>query len=158
MERLRCLRTASLLICAGVVTACGTVQALAEPPLVQGGDVTVQVHLSGTGPMQRQDEFSLAAQALSARPWPGLDRPLVLRRATIPIPPPPGAEVTLRFAVNADGYVTHSQLKRMGATMGLVPSASLGLAMLRVLPSWRFDPPLQEQQPVAYCCITLVFD
>jgi hypothetical protein len=158
MDRLRCLRTTSLLICGGVVSACGTAPVQAEPPLVQGGDVTVLVHLSGAGPMQRQDEFSLAAQALSARPWPGLDRPLVLRRATIPMPPPPGAEVTLRFAVNADGYVTHSQLKRMSATVGTVPPASLGLAMLRVLPSWRFDPPLQEHQPVAYCCITMVFD
>lgn len=139
-------------------TACGTSPALPEPPLLKGGDVTVQVHLSGAGPMQRQDEFREAAQALSAQPWPGLDRPPVLRRATIPMAPPPGTEVTLRFAVSADGYVTHSQLKHLSATVGAAPSASLGLAMLRALPSWRFDPPMQGQRPVGYCCVTLVVD
>jgi hypothetical protein len=140
------------------VTACSTAPVLAEPPLVKGGDVTVQVHLSGAGPMQRQDEFREAAQALSAQAWPGLDRPPVLRRATIPMAPPPGAEVTLRFAVSAEGYITHSQLKHLGATAGAAPPASLGLAMLRVLPSWRFDPPMQDQRPVGYCCVNLVFD
>jgi hypothetical protein len=158
LHRPRHLRFTSLLSCGWAATACGTAPVPAVPPMVQGGDVTVQVHLSGAGPLQRQDEFGRAAQALVAQAWPGLDRPPLLRRATIPLAPPPGAEVTLRFAISADGYIVHSQLKHLGATSGSAPPASLGMAMLRALPSWRFDPPRQDQRAVGYCCITLVFD
>jgi len=158
MDRLRLLRDTSLLICGGVATACGTAPVVPAVPLVQGGDVTMQIHLSGASPMQRQDEFGQSAKSLAAQAWPGLDRPPVLRRATIPMAPPAGTEVTLRFAVSADGYIIRPQLRHLRASVGTAPPASLGLAMMQVLPSWRFDPPLQDQHPVDYCCVTLVFD
>jgi hypothetical protein len=156
MRRVSALRHGVLLACASVLAGCGT--PTAQPPLVQGGDVVVRLHLSGVAPLQRQDEIEETARALAAEPWPGLDRPPRLRLATLPVAPPPGAMVTLRFGISAEGYVIHTQLKHLGAAVGGAPQASLGMTMLRGLPSWRFDPPMQNQQPVGYCCVLLVID
>lgn len=121
-------------------------------------DIEVRVHLSEGGPWARQDEFDHAAQALAAQLPPGLDGPLQLRRAQFPVAPPQGAEVTLRFGINTEGYLIQTQLKHLGSTMGVVPPASLGLMMMRSLPTWRFDPPMQGQRPVNFCCVSVTFD
>lgn len=153
----RPLQTTILLTTGWLMVGCAT--APQQPvAMVQGGDVEVHVHLSEVSPLRGKDEFHQAASALAARPLPGIDEPLLLRHAVIPMPPPQGTAVTLKFAVSAQGYVIHPQLKQLESQVGPPPPGSLGLAMLRVLTTWRFDPPRQEQQPVAFCCVTLVVD
>lgn len=140
-----------------VTASCATPDGVPQQVRVSQ-DIEVRVHLSEGGPWARQDEFDHAAQALAGQVPAGLDGPLQLRRAQFPVAPPQGAEVTLRFGINTEGYLIQTQLKHLGSTMGVVPPASLGLMMMRSLPTWRFDPPMKGQQPVNFCCVSVTFD
>ena len=140
-----------------MMASCATVDG-APQQVRAAADIEVRVHLSEGGPWARQDEFDHAAEALASHQPPGLDGPLRLRRAQFPVAPPQGAEVTLRFGINTEGYLIQTQLKHLGSTMGVVPPASLGLMMMRSLPTWRFDPPMKGQQPVNFCCVSVTFD
>lgn len=138
---------ASALFCA----ACSTSSRRADLPLVQGGDL--EVHLRNTPLLWRAD-IQRAADTLARQKPQGLDAPLRLALVVRP-----GvlvdSEISIRFAVDAQGQVADAQV--LGATMA-TGSESIAVATLNTLRMWRFDPPMHDGAATGYCCVRLTIE
>ncbi len=143
-------------LCAVAAVSCSSVPDAAPEPTVDGGVVQIRMRLTAVGPGWQQ-EFEKTRDELSAQSMRGLDRPLRLTFASIPITPPPGAEVTVRFAISSTGQLVKSRVMHTSGLSGSAGSDALA-SMVRSLPQWRFAPPMQAGKPIAYCCVQLTFD
>lgn len=149
-------RTFVVALCAAAAASCSSVPDAAPEPTVDGGVVQIRMRLTAVGPGWQQ-EFEKTRDELSAQSMRGLDRPLRLTFASIPIAPPPGAEVTVRFAISSTGQLVKPRVMHTSGLHGGAGADALQ-SMVRVLPKWRFTPPLQAGKPMAYCCVDLTFD
>lgn len=104
-------------------------------------------------------EGNRTMRELAAQTPLGYDKPIRLLSGPLPPHPPFGGEVTVRFAVDAQGNVVRPQLLRATAASTLdVSPALLGNATVRALAQWRFTPPVRGGEPTELCCIRLTID
>ncbi len=143
-------------LCALAAVSCSSVPDALPEPTLEGGLVLIRMRLTAVGPAWQQ-EFEKTRDALAAQSIRGLDRPLSFTFASIPIAPPVGAEVTIRFAISSTGQLVRSRVMHTSGLHGMAGSDALA-SMVRVLPKWRFAPPIQGGKPIAYCCVQLTFD
>jgi len=140
----------SLYLAAALLLACGTsTPERTAMPVVSGGDINV--HVRNT---PQTSAANAPTDSITAQPAPGLDSPLRLARLVKPLVRA-DSEVTIRFAVNADGHVMDAEVVQATTNTG---AERMVQATLKAVLQWRFDPPTAGGKPTGYCCVVVTFE
>ena len=118
-------------------------------PMVNGGDINV--HVRNT---PQPSAANAPTDSITAQPAAGLDAPLRIARLVKPFVQA-DSEVTIRFAVNADGHVMDAQVVEATTNLG---AERMVQTTLRAVLQWRFDPPTAGGKPTGYCCLVVTFE
>lgn len=146
----RVRRAAALVLCV-LGTACGTPAGHDVPAAGEGGDL--ELRLRNTRVLWSAD-VQRAADMLARQRPAGFDKPL---RLTLVVRPAVlvDSEITIRFAVDAQGHVEDAEVLKAAMATG---DQSIAVATLAALRRWRFDPPARAGSPAAFCCIRLTIE
>jgi TonB family protein len=117
-------------------------------PMVSGGHIEVNIRNT------RQAAATNAMIDFTAQLAAGLDSPLRLADLVRPFPAA-DSEVTIRFAVNADGHVMDAVVVKATTNLG---AERMVQTTLKAVLKWRFDPPTAGGKPTGYCCVEVTFE